>query len=95
MAGAGGDSLSETPGWRVAVLVAVFIVITLLWEKLSEMVEHHLSSKNRLGLRHVVHKLQEELLALGLISLLLIAVQVGPQTTFPLSINSLTGPFLP
>lgn len=77
MAGGGeGETLSDTPEWRIAVLVAAFIVVTLLWEKLMHKINSYLSAKHRVGLRHIVHKLEEELLALGLISLLLIALQV-------------------
>ncbi|GMH43151.1 hypothetical protein BSKO_11073 [Bryopsis sp. KO-2023] len=74
-------TLSNTPSWRIELLILVFIVITLLWEKGTDKIEHFLSSRKRLGLRHVIHKVEEELLALGLISLLLIALQ-DPLSNF-------------
>lgn len=75
MASKDEKSLADLPSWRIVVLFFSFIVITVLWEKFTHYVDHLLARKKRKGLRHTFHKLQEELLALGLISFLLIVVE--------------------
>lgn len=75
MAPAGDPSITETPEYRIVVLFMVFVAITLVFEKSSEWVDHYLKKHNRRGLLHTIHKLEEEILALGLISLLLIVFE--------------------
>lgn len=76
MAGANDPSLTETPEYRIVILFVGFIVVTYLFDKLTEWVDEYLKHHKRRGLLHTIHKLEEELLALGLISLLLIALEV-------------------
>lgn len=75
MAGENDPSLTETPEGRIVVLFMAFVAITYLFDKLTEWVDHYLEHHNRRGLLHTIHKLEEELLALGLISLILIALE--------------------
>jgi len=75
MAPAGDPSLTETPEYRIVILFVAFIAITLAFEKFLGWMNHYLKSHNRRGLLHTIHKLEEELLALGLISLLLIVLE--------------------
>lgn len=77
MAGENDPSLTETPEGRIVVLFMAFVAITYLFDKLTEWVDHYLEHHNRRGLLHTIHKLEEELLALGLISLILIALEVS------------------
>lgn len=75
MAGANDPSLVETPEYRIVVLFLGFILLTYSYEKGTHWLDHYLKKKNRRGLLHTIHKLQEELLALGLITLMLIAIE--------------------
>ena len=71
-----GRAIDETDTVRIDALFVAIIVITLLFEKFTHFLEHSLKGKTRRGLRHAVHYIEEELLALGLISLLLIVCEV-------------------
>lgn len=75
MAPAGDPSLTETPEYRIVVLFVGFVAITYTFEKFTGWMNHYLKKRNRHGLLHTIHKLEEELLALGLISLILVAVE--------------------
>lgn len=75
MASKDEKSLADLPAWRIVVLFVVFIFITLIWEKLTHYADHTLAKKRKKGLRHTVHKVQEEVQALGLISFLLILIE--------------------
>lgn len=75
MAGENDPSLTETPDGRIVVLFMTFVAVTYLFDKLTDWVDHYLKHHNRRGLLHTIHKLEEELLALGLISLLLIGLE--------------------
>ena len=83
MAGANDPSLTETPEYRIVVLFVGFIIVTYLFDKLTEWVDEYLKHHKRRGLLHTIHKLEEELLALGLISLLLIAFEVSLESYTP------------
>ena len=72
-----GRDIDETDSVRIAALFMTFIVITLLFEKLTHFLDHNLTGRTRRGLRHALHHIEEELLALGLISLVLIVLEVG------------------
>jgi len=73
---ASGRDIDDTEPHRIAELFLVFIVISLLFGRLMKLLEHHLHGPARRGLRHTVHHIEEELLALGVISLLLIVSEV-------------------
>ncbi|CAD7697742.1 unnamed protein product [Ostreobium quekettii] len=75
MAGANDPSLTETPEYRIVIIFVAFILVTYLFEKGMEWIDEYLKHHKRRGLLHTIHKLEEELLALGLISLMLIAVE--------------------
>lgn len=70
-----GRAIDETDPIRVSALFVAIIVITLLFEKFTHWLEHSLKGKTRRGLRHAIHYIEEEILALGLISLLLIVFE--------------------
>lgn len=70
-----GRAIDETDAIRIDALFVAIIVITLLFEKLTHFLEHSLKGKTRRGFRHAIHYIEEELLALGLISLLLIVTE--------------------
>ena len=76
-----GRAIDETESIRIAAIFLAFIVITLLFEKFSHYLEHHLQGRTRRGLRAAVHHIEEELLALGLISFLLIVAEVSASFT--------------
>lgn len=73
-----GPSMTELPGWRVGILFALFSLITLIWGKGVRALDRHFRRKGKRGLRHVLRALQEELLALGVTSLVLVAFEVRP-----------------
>ena len=76
MAGDKDPSLTETPDYRIVVLFAAFVAVTYLFERLTKWMNNFLKQRKRRGLLHTIHKLEEELLGLGLISLLLLAFEV-------------------
>lgn len=61
-------------GWRVALLLVGFVIVTLCFEKCIELVEKRL--KKRKGLLTAFRALKNELLYLGFLSLLLSVTQV-------------------
>lgn len=73
---AAGRAIEDTEAIRIDILFLAIIVITLLFEKLTHFLDKNLKGRTRRGLRHAVHAIEEELLALGLISLLLIVAEV-------------------
>lgn len=79
--------IGETPGWRVGLLFFAFGAICLLLDKTFELCEHHF--RQRKGLLITVKHVKNEILMLGALSLILIAVQDQllkiciPSTTTP------------
>lgn len=80
-----GRGIDETKPLRIDFLFLGIIIITLLFEKLTHFLDHSLKGRTRRGLRHAVHYIEEELLALGLISLLLIVSEVSSHYVFSLT----------
>lgn len=78
-----GRDIDDTESLRIAELFLAIIIITLLFEKLTHFLDKNLKGRTRRGLRHAVHYIEEELLALGLISLLLIVAEVMPISSHP------------
>lgn len=66
----------EVPSWGIGVMFAGFLVFTFLWEKMMHAIKHRLRHRDQRGLLEVIAKLEEELLAMGLISLLLPFIEV-------------------
>lgn len=61
----------------VAVLFVGFIIITVAWNTGNEKLEQYFDRYNQRGLRIVIRAVKEELLALGLISLILTGLKVS------------------
>ncbi|KAK9829916.1 hypothetical protein WJX72_008632 [[Myrmecia] bisecta] len=69
-----GPDLSSVPGWRVGLLFVTFLVILAVWNLLFACVKRLLLKSP--GLLRVVAVVQEEILALGVISLAIAALQL-------------------
>eukprot|EP01024_Parvocaulis_polyphysoides_P061896 TRINITY_DN692_c0_g1_i4.p1 TRINITY_DN692_c0_g1~~TRINITY_DN692_c0_g1_i4.p1 ORF type:complete len:599 (+),score=72.04 TRINITY_DN692_c0_g1_i4:115-1911(+) len=74
MAGYGAD-LDETPRWRLAVLFIVIVILSLVGHIGLHSLQEYFRKHKRVGLKHTLQTLQDELFALGLITLLLITLQ--------------------
>lgn len=72
---ADGRTIDETSPFRIETLILVFIVLTSIFERFLHYLDHNLHGRTRKGLRHAVHYVEQELLALGFISLLLIVFE--------------------
>ncbi|MCL7027206.1 hypothetical protein MKW94_014015, partial [Papaver nudicaule] len=66
-------SLALTPTWSVAVVLTIFVVVSLLVERAIHRLSTWLQKTNRKPLYEAVEKMKEELMLLGFISLLLTA----------------------
>ncbi|GBG70535.1 hypothetical protein CBR_g6663 [Chara braunii] len=72
MAGKAKDkNLEETPTFRVAFVVFVFVAVSLAFEKGLHHLGDWLKKKNKTGLSRAISVVKEELMLLGFISLLL------------------------
>ncbi|PNH09898.1 hypothetical protein TSOC_003455 [Tetrabaena socialis] len=71
---AAGPSITAIEGWRVALLLVGFVIITLTFEHTIEHVEKRL--KKRKGLLTAFRALKNELLYLGFLSLILSVTQL-------------------
>eukprot|EP01023_Acetabularia_acetabulum_P005608 TRINITY_DN122_c0_g1_i3.p1 TRINITY_DN122_c0_g1~~TRINITY_DN122_c0_g1_i3.p1 ORF type:complete len:575 (-),score=94.77 TRINITY_DN122_c0_g1_i3:1508-3232(-) len=74
MAGYGAD-LDETPRWRLSVLFAIIVIFSLVGHIGLHMLEEYYRKHKRIGLKHTLQSLKDELFALGLITLLLLVFQ--------------------
>lgn len=73
---AGGDevrSLALTPTWSVAVVLTVFVVVSLVVERSIHRLGHWLHATKRKPLFHALENMKSELMLLGFISLMLAA----------------------
>lgn len=66
-------SLALTPTWSVAVVLTIFVAVSLLVERSIHRLSAWLEKTNRKPLFEAVEKMKEELMLLGFISLLLTA----------------------
>ncbi|KAF6155822.1 hypothetical protein GIB67_039153 [Kingdonia uniflora] len=66
-------SLALTPTWSVAVVLTIFVAVSLIVERSIHQLCHWLQKTNRKPLFQAVEKMKEELMLLGFISLLLTA----------------------
>lgn len=79
MAGA-GPSLVEIPAWRVDLLFFVLLLATLALTKGDEALVHYLANRKKIGYLHIYEAVKEELLLVGVISLVLSG---EPSLSFP------------
>jgi len=75
MGGTYAEGFSQTDGWKLGVLFLLFVVISYAFIEFNARLENYLKMKKLRALRHVLHKLQHEIMLLGFISLSLIALQ--------------------
>eukprot|EP00878_Enallax_costatus_P020094 GHUV01021225.1.p1 GENE.GHUV01021225.1~~GHUV01021225.1.p1 ORF type:complete len:388 (+),score=113.68 GHUV01021225.1:312-1475(+) len=61
----------EVPSWAIGVVFTFFLVVTLIWDKLLHAAEHALEHRNKPALNKVLHSLKDEVLAVGMIVLIL------------------------
>ncbi|EEF42969.1 calmodulin binding protein, putative [Ricinus communis] len=86
-AGAGGGlPLEETPTWAVAVVCFVLVSISIVIERISELIGKWLTKRNKTTLHDALEKIKLEFMRLGLISLLLTVGQGFSEICIPKSI---------
>jgi hypothetical protein len=79
MAGAEDPNLSEdfeVQTWRIVLIFLFVLLIDFAWEFVDEWTTHRIRSKQRKGLLHAWEQLKFEMMALGLVSLLLVVFEV-------------------
>ncbi|KAK7303484.1 hypothetical protein RJT34_14391 [Clitoria ternatea] len=69
------QSLEYTPTWIVAVVCSIIVSISLCVERALHRLGKYLKKKDQTALYEALHKLEEELMLLGFISLLLTVFQ--------------------
>ncbi|KAK7331213.1 hypothetical protein VNO77_25431 [Canavalia gladiata] len=69
------QSLEYTPTWIVAVVCSIIVFISLCAERALHRLGKYLKKKKQTALYEALHKLEEELMLLGFISLLLTVFQ--------------------
>jgi mlo protein len=72
---AGYYTLEQTPSWAVAVVVTVVVIISVVAERFIHWVGHKLKEKKQKPLFEALEKLKEELMLMGIMSLLLVVFQ--------------------
>ena len=72
MAETSGPNAFEIPGWRLGIIIAIFILISYLYVFLVKTLERYLKRKGRQGLVDALHHINTEIMLIGLISLLLV-----------------------
>jgi mlo protein len=70
-----GKSIEEEPSWVVVVMLLSFLFISILVEHGMEHIHHKLSERHSEGLLSVHHKIKDELMLMGFISLILVALE--------------------
>ncbi|KAL4419039.1 hypothetical protein ABPG77_011021 [Micractinium sp. CCAP 211/92] len=70
-----GPSIADIPGWRIGLIFLLFCVVAISYQLGSSALDRYLRRNGKRALRHVVRRLQGELLVLGLLSLLLVAFE--------------------
>ncbi|KAI5061833.1 hypothetical protein GOP47_0022372 [Adiantum capillus-veneris] len=74
MAAAGDDdstNLLRTPTWAIACTCAIFILISIIIERVIHRIGHYAGKYNHAALRRAFEKIKDELLMVGILSLLL------------------------
>lgn len=72
---AAGNGLEESPTWRVLTFFALFLVLSIVVELVMHHSKHFCEHKGWIGVLHAIHKIEEELMLLGFISLMLLVVE--------------------
>lgn len=75
----GGDF--DTPVYRLVLFFVLILAIDTVWELIDEHVTHTIRKKQHKGLVHAWEQLKFEVMALGLVSLLLVVFEVRPSYT--------------
>jgi hypothetical protein len=70
----GGDLNTST--WRILLFFVLILFIDTAWELLDERVTHGIRKRQKKGLLHAWEQIKFEVMALGLVSLLLVVFEV-------------------
>lgn len=73
----GGDF--DTPVYRLVLFFVLILAIDTIWELIDEHVTHTIRKRQHKGLVHAWEQLKFEVMALGLVSLLLVVCEVRMQ----------------
>ena len=68
-----GKNFEQEPSWIIVLMLLVFLVISIGTEHLFHYFEHKFHNKE--GYKEVVHKIKDELMLMGFISLILVVTQ--------------------
>ncbi|KAL1820303.1 hypothetical protein ACET3Z_015172 [Daucus carota] len=91
--GSGERSLKETPTWAVALVCAVFIVISILIEHAIHSLAKWFQKRQKKALTEALEKIKAELMLLGFISLLItVGTNVIAKICIPKSAGSIMLP---
>jgi hypothetical protein len=78
---AAGPSPAEVPSWRVDLLFLGFVVVSFLLTKGDHVLITSLMKRDKIGFIHIYEALKEEVLLVGIISLLLTGLFQAPHIT--------------
>jgi len=70
-----GRTLEETDSWRTVLFWMIFLFLSIVIEQVFHHVEHYLQHHSKKGILGAVHKIKEELMLMGFISLILLALE--------------------
>jgi hypothetical protein len=76
MANEAEESSFNVATWRIVVLFMVILVVDTAWENIDYAITKRISRRNCKGLMHAWEQIKFEIMALGLISLLLVVFEV-------------------
>jgi hypothetical protein len=73
----GADTGSfDTETWRMVLLFLAILTVDSAWEALDEWITNRIHARKTKGLMHAWEQLKFEVMALGLVSLLLVVFEV-------------------
>ena len=88
---AAGPSMIEVPSWRVDLLFFSLLLFTFIYTKCDHLLVKYLEKRGKTGFLHIYEALKEELLLVGLLSLVL----SGAPPPLPAVPHSLTATVCP
>lgn len=70
-----GANFEQTSALRVSVILVGFVILSVVFEKLLHWLDHWFEHMHKEGLKEVLDRLKDEILLVGFLSLLLLAME--------------------